>query len=215
MQEKQQQEDEEKRLKRRLEKERKEFEEHLKVLSDKADDHCRIFRMRHFGFGPWRKLIERRQQQWIQADEHYHTVVQQRLFCGWRETVQHDAAKKNERADQCYLALLLRRSFSSWQRFKDQATIAEDKAERHYLNHLLMKTLKLWHHDAQTQVLHRWRLEDVANEHSAKRMLKTSFTLWRQHPAERRKERERDKRLTEMRLKVKDLLPDYGGTDTS
>ena len=32
---------------------------------------------------------------------------------------------------------------------------------------------------------------------------------------ERRKEREREKRLTEMRLKVKGLIPDYQGTNSS
>jgi len=78
----------------------------------------------------------------------------------------------------------------------------------------MINTFKIWQDYTQGEVIRLWRLEDVANEHNTKRLLKNGFILWRQYPAERKKEREREKRLAEMRLKVRDLIPDYQATDS-
>jgi uncharacterized protein YktB (UPF0637 family) len=83
------------------------------------------------------------------------------------------------------------------------------------MNRLMINTFKIWQDYTQTEIIRLWRLDDLAKEHNLKRIFKTVFVIWRQYPAERRKEREREKRLADMRLKVKDLLPDYRGTESS
>ncbi len=171
--------------------------------------------MRYYGLSPLKKLLSLRQQQTQIAEEHHHYVIVQRTFNVWYETIRRDIELKTTRAVEFHQRLLYRRYFTSWQRYKHQTEIAEERAERHYINRLIINTFKLWQDYTQTEVIRLWRLDDAAREHNIKRILKNSFLIWRQYPAERRKEREREKRLAEMRAKVKDLLPDYRGTDSS
>ncbi|CAF0795052.1 unnamed protein product [Rotaria sordida] len=226
MEEKIRQEEEEKRLKveearekRRLEKERelerKHFEERLQLLNEKAVIHCRLYRMRYYGLNPLKKLILIRHQQIQTAEEHYNYIIVQRTFNVWYETIRRDIEIKTNRALEFHKHLLYRRYFTSWQRYKHQTEIAEERAERHYINHLMKNTFKIWQDYTQTEIIRLWRLDDLAKEHNVKRILKTMFIIWRQYPMERRKERGREKRLAEMRLKVKDLLPDFHGTESS
>lgn len=167
--------------------------------------------MRYYGLNPLKKLLIIRRQQQQTAEEHYNYTIVQRTFNIWYETIQRDIELKTTRAIKFYKHLLYRRYFISWQRYKHQTEIADERAERHYMNRLLINTFKIWQDYTQTEVIRLWRLDDLAKEHNVKRMFKNVFNIWRQYPAERRKEREREKRLTEMRLKVKDLVPDYGG----
>ncbi|CAF3107753.1 unnamed protein product [Rotaria socialis] len=226
MEEKARQEEEEKRLKieearekRRVEKERelekKQFEERLIVLNEKADIHCRLFRMRYYGLSPLKKLILIRHQQMQTAAEHHNYIVAQRTFNVWYATLRQDIEIKTNRAIEFYKSLLYRRYFTSWQRYKHQSEIAEERAEKHYVNHLMINMFKTWKDYTQTEVIRLWRLADLAKEHDVKRIFKNTFIIWRQYPMERRKERDREKRLAEMRLKVKDLLPDFRGTESS
>lgn len=171
--------------------------------------------MRYYGLNPLKKLVYIRQQQMQTAEEHHNYVLAQRMFHIWYETIRRDVEMKTRRALQFYQQLLYRRYFTSWQRYKHQSEIAEERAERHYFNRLMRNTFKLWQDYTQTETIRLWRLEDVAKEHNTKRIYKNVFVIWRQYPAERRKEREREKRLADMRLKVKDLLPDYRGTESS
>ena len=171
--------------------------------------------MRYYGMNPLKKLIACRQQQMQAAEEHYSYTIVQRTFHVWHETVRRDVEIKNARALEFYKHLLYRRYFSSWQRYKQQTEIADERAERHYIHRLMIRTFKTWQDYTQTEVIRLWRLDDQAKEHNVKRLLKSAFVIWRQYPMEARKEREREKRLTEMRLKVKDLLPDFRATESS
>lgn len=171
--------------------------------------------MRSFGLNPWKKLILIRYQQMQTAEEHHNYKIVQKTFDVWYETIRRDNEIKAQRAFEFYKHLLYRRYFTSWQRYKHQSEIAEERAERHYINHLVTTTFKTWKDYTQTEVIRLWRLEDLAKEHNVKRIFKTTFAIWRQYPTERRKEREREKRLADMRLKVKDLLPDFRGTESS
>lgn len=171
--------------------------------------------MRYYGFSPLKKLLSSRQQQTQAAEEHHNYVIVQRAFDVWRETIRREVQIKTTRALDFHQHLLYRRYFTSWQRYKHQTEIAEERAERHYISRLLIKAFKIWQDYTQTEIIRLWRLDDLAKEHNLKRIYKNVFVTWRQYPAERRKEREREKRLTEMRLKVKDLLPDYRGTESS
>lgn len=171
--------------------------------------------MRYYGLNPLKKLISIRHQQWDMAEEHYNYTIVQRTFIIWHRTIRQEIEMKTQRATEFYHRLLYRRYFHSWQRYKHQSEIAEERAERHYLSRLLVTSFKTWQDYTQTEIIRLWRLDDVAKEHNVKRSLKSAFALWRQYPAERRKEREREKRLAEMRSKVKDLIPDFRGTSTS
>jgi hypothetical protein len=175
----------------------------------------RLYRMRYYGFNPLKKLVCIREQQWQLASEHHSYTIVQRTFHSWLETVRNDITIQTRRAIEFHRKLLFRRYFTSWLRYKNQTEIAEERAEKHYWTRLLITTFKLWQDYTQTQIIRLWRLDDLAKEHNIKRLLKGAFALWRQCPAERRKEREREKRLADMRLKVKDLLPDYRGTESS
>jgi hypothetical protein len=171
--------------------------------------------MRYYGMNPLKKLVALRHQQMQAAEEQYNYVIVQRAFHVWHETVRCEVESKTARALEFYKHLLYRRYFSSWQRYKQQTEIADERAERHYINRLMIQTFKTWQDYTQTEVIRLWRLDDVAKEHNVKRLLKSAFAIWRQYPMESKREREREKRLAEMRLKVKDLLPDYRGTGSA
>jgi len=171
--------------------------------------------MRYYGLTPLKKLVSIRHQQIQAAEEHYNYIIVQRTFNVWYETIRRDIEIKTTRALEFHKHLLYRRYFTSWQRYKHQTEIAEERAERHYMNRLMINTFKIWQDYTQTEIIRLWRLDDLAKEHNLKRIFKNVFVIWRQYPAERRKEREREKRLADMRLKVKDLLPDYRGTESS
>ncbi|CAF4414119.1 unnamed protein product, partial [Adineta steineri] len=149
------------------------------------------------------------------AEEHHNYKIAQYTFNIWYETIRQDMEIKTRRAVEFYTHLLYRRYFTSWQRYKQQTEIADERAERHYMNRLMINTFKIWQDYTQTEIIRLWRLDDIAKEHNIKRILKNTFIIWRQFPGETKKEREREKRLAEMRLKVKDLLPDYRGTESS
>jgi hypothetical protein len=171
--------------------------------------------MRYYGLNPLKKLVLIRHQQLQTAEEHHNYVIVQRTFNVWYETIRRDIEIKTSRALEFSKHLIYRRYFTSWQRYKHQSEIAEERAERHYINRLMINTFKIWQDYTQTEIIRLWRLDDLAKEHNNKRIFKNVFVIWRQYPTERRKEREREKRLAEMRSKVKDLLPDYRGTDSS
>ena len=171
--------------------------------------------MRHYGMNPLKKLVAFRHQQWRLAEEHHSLRVKQLAFHGWYETIRREIEINSARALDFHSKLLYRRYFVSWQRYKHQTEIAEERAQRHYVDRLTVKAFKQWQDYTQSEVIRLWRLDDVAKEHSTKRLLKGAFVLWRQYPDERRKEREREKRLIEMRMKVKDLVPDYQGVQQS
>jgi hypothetical protein len=171
--------------------------------------------MRYYGLNPLKKLILIRNQHIQAADEHHNYVLVQRTFHLWYETIRRDIETKTIRAVEFHTKLLYRRYFTSWQRYKQQTEIADERAERHYMNRLMISTFKIWQDYTQTEIIRLWRLDDLAKEHYVKRILKNTFVIWRQYPSERQKERQREKRLEEMRLKVKDLLPDYRGTESS
>jgi uncharacterized protein YktB (UPF0637 family) len=171
--------------------------------------------MRYYGLTPLKKLVSIRHQQIQAAEEHYNYIIVQRTFNVWYETIRRDIEIKTTRALEFHKHLLYRRYFTSWQRYKHQTEIAEERAERHYMNRLMINTFKIWQDYTQTEIIRLWRLDDLAKEHNLKRIFKNVFVIWRQYPAERRKEREREKRLADMRLKVKGLLPDYRGTESS
>lgn len=175
----------------------------------------RTFRMRYYGFNPLKKLVTIRHQQTETAEEHYSYTLILRTFHLWFDNVQQDIQVKTKRADDFYRNLLYRRYLTSWKRYRHQSEIAEERAERHYLSQLLIRSFKNWQDSTQSEIIRRWRLEDVAKEHDVKRLLKMAFLEWRKYPAERRKEREREKRLTEMRMRVKDLIPDFRGSEVS
>ena len=175
----------------------------------------RLYRMRYYGLNPLKKMVLIRRQQMQIAEEHYTFIIVRRTFNVWYETIRRDIEIKTNRALEFRQRLLYRRYFTSWQRYKHQTEIAEERAERHYIDRLLINTFKIWQDYTQTEIIRLWRLEDLANEHNVKRLLKNMFIIWRQYPMERRKERERKKRLAEMRSKVKDLLPDYQGIEIS
>ena len=171
--------------------------------------------MRFYGFSPLKKLVEIRHEQISLAENHFNATIVQRTFEIWRRTIQNEVERKNRVATEFYSKILFRRYFRSWQRYKQQSEIAEERAERHHLANLRTKSFRIWKDFTQTEILRLWRLDDVAKEHQMKRLMKNAFVIWRQYPSERRKEREREKRLAEMRSKVKDLVPDYRGVESS
>lgn len=109
---------------------------------------------------------------------HSYTLVPQISHLR-HDNIRQDIETKTMRATQFYKNLLYRRYLFSWQRFKHQAEIAEERAERHYLNHLIANTFRIWEDYAQGEVLRLWRLDDVANEHNRKRLLRIVFVIWR------------------------------------
>nr|XP_046227086.1 coiled-coil domain-containing protein 191 isoform X2 [Scatophagus argus] len=200
---------EEKRREREREEEKQRQMKRQQELLRLARQHYHRKLMLHQGLAPWKRLIQLKQDNKQLAERHHNVFLLRRCTLGWQQSAIESLSEKEASADQLYQHFLLRRSLSCWKRLKDWRMIQEERAERLYRTRTLRRfMLALLDHVTQERLV-EWDRQELAEEHSNRRVLRQCFLAWRQLPCLLRKEREKEERREKLGRRVAEVLPDF------
>ncbi|CAH1263826.1 CCDC191 [Branchiostoma lanceolatum] len=218
---------EEKRLIKQRELEKQERLERQAQLNATADKHYRNSLLRNKGWAPWRKLVgqsRHNMQVFINsklitsisvamqvAVDHHTEELLRHCLVPWYDYTQEVLQHKADMATEFCNFITVRRCFRSWRRYGQHQSILEARAERHRQLRMREKCFRLWMDYAMEERLAGIEKDRMAVEHNVIRLQKKAFRAWQQLPVLAKKERERERRRTEMRKKVANILPDFQG----
>uniref|UniRef100_A0A3B4URV1 Coiled-coil domain containing 191 n=1 Tax=Seriola dumerili TaxID=41447 RepID=A0A3B4URV1_SERDU len=200
---------EEKRLQREREEEKQRQLKRQQELLKLARQHYHRTLLLRRGLAPWKRLIQLGQANIQLAQSHHNLFLLRRCTLGWQQSARESLSEREASADQLHQHFVLRRSLSCWKRLKDWRMIQEERAERFYRTHTLKRfLLALLDHVTQERLV-EWDRQELAQEHSNRRVFQRCFLAWRQLPRLLRKEREREERREKLGRKVTEVLPDF------
>lgn len=157
-----------------------------------------------------KKTIDAKNQKIELANQHYSLVVCKKVLTELRLNIRADLSVREKQADQFYEKLLLKHSyFNGIKQFKQFLQIETAKAGRYYRFNIKMKLFKAWKVYKTNEVLKFESYEILIKEHNLFRLRAGYFKIWKEYPAEQKRLKDRQKRLDELRNKVKQLIPDY------
>ncbi|KAJ6662263.1 hypothetical protein lerEdw1_012426 [Lerista edwardsae] len=200
---------EEKRLQKMKEQDKKRRHEKEKELLSKAKAHYDKALLKRWGLEPWKRLIEQTQQNWVVAQRHHCFTSQRRCLLAWFLHVQKTLAGKIAQAEQLYFSLLLRRFFRIWIKYKGFASALEENANNLYETSLKKKVFWAWFDVFNEERSAFWEKQKIADQYNDRRIIQTTFRVWKQFPALLKEEREKEKRLQQLRKRVAEILPDF------
>ncbi|XP_072034407.1 coiled-coil domain-containing protein 191-like [Amphiura filiformis] len=201
---------EEKRLAKQRELEKQQRLQHIASQNAKADEHYRLSIIRNYGFKPWKKLVHMSHQNMDKAIDYHSNILLRMCVLPWHQYTQEIKRGKLQVADDQYQYMLVRKCFSYWKKFGHYQSIQLQKARKHYITTLQVKTFSAWQDFVTNERIDRWRKEELATQHNTKRIMKIAFQALRQYPKTLKADRDREKRREEMRKKVASLIPDFG-----
>lgn len=177
---------------------------------NKADDFYKKYLMRHYGMTGLKLLIKARNEKMQLAEQKYRKTIFTKLFYPWRYSVRSELSVKERIADDFYGKFLFRNYFQNGIKvFKQHAQIEMAKAGRFYRFNIKLKLFRTWLTYTVAEKKKYLKYDDIVREHNLSRVRKTYFTIWRQYPAEKKRTQEREKRLADLRSKVREIIPDY------
>lgn len=90
----------------------------LREMNRKADEHYHKTIINNFGFQPWKKLIQVRDEMMNNAEMFYKRNLQSACFHEWRAYTKTECQRRNQLADTMYKTALLRFGWQSWKKVK-------------------------------------------------------------------------------------------------
>ncbi|XP_033122779.1 coiled-coil domain-containing protein 191-like isoform X2 [Anneissia japonica] len=201
---------EEKRLAQQKELEKQARLNQIAENNTLASEHYRLTLIRNKGFKPWTRLMQMSNKNHEIAVNHHSDQILRNCLMSWHHHTQTVLQDKRACADELYGIILEKRYFNSWKRYGHYQSIQLQKARRHYRQTLVMKFFNAWSDHTLQEKLAMIDKETLARQHDHIRGLKTVFNAWKRFPKLLKTEREREKRVLEMRKKVASLLPDFG-----
>ena len=181
-----------------------------KEALEKADAFYKRYLMRFYGMNGLKKLVAMNRQKSQIAEKKYAQAIFMKCFNPWRSSIRVDLSIREKRADDFYNKYLLKNYYiNGVKSFKQHAQIEMAKATRFYRFHIKFKLFQAWSVYTQNEKRACVEYDLLVAEHNLSRMKRSYFLIWRQFPAEARRLRARQKRLDELRNKVKEIIPDY------
>ncbi|CAL8070336.1 unnamed protein product [Calicophoron daubneyi] len=201
------------RAKKKEEDERKKKQElrmnELKKLNEKATNHCEHRCLFSYGWLPWQRYVQSRRSRMQLAAEHDRKRIQRIAFENWRKSIVEFQAKITKLFQHVSDGILVRRTFDHLRLACEQTRRVEDECAVWYNCRLLHRVLVNWADCVTEQKMLRWRMEDMAKDHRASTLTKKCFQAWKTYPTLRRKQRERERRLENLRGRLRDIVPDF------
>ncbi|KAF7669285.1 hypothetical protein LDENG_00203140 [Lucifuga dentata] len=200
---------EEKRMEREREEEKQRRLKREQELITVARQHYHRTLLLRRGLSPWKRLLQLKQTNMQLAESHHNLFLLRRCTLGWQQSARESMSQKEDSADQLHQHFLLRRSLSCWKRLKDWGMIREKRAKQFYRTRTLRRILLALLDHVTQERLAEWDRQELAQEHSNRRLLRGCFLAWRQFPHLLREEREKEERRENLRQKVAEVLPDF------
>jgi hypothetical protein len=177
---------------------------------NKADEFYKRYLLRYYGMNGFKRLWQIGKEKTQVAEKNYSSVILKKIFQPWRSITRAELSVQEKIADEFYSRFLLRNYFyNGIKRFKQHAQIEMAKATRFYRFRIKMKLFTAWHVYTLNEKKKFSSYESLVREHNLHRIQTTYFLIWKQFPAEARRMRARQKRIDELRNKVKEMIPDY------
>lgn len=207
---------EKKRIQKILEEKKNLEIQKEKEMNQKADDFYKKYLLRYYCMNGFKKLIEEKNQKNDKAIQHFNIGISKVIFFEWKTLIKAQVIVKQRKADEFYKKLLKKHAyFDGIKRFKQSMQIGSAKANRFYNFNLKLKLYKRWLVYVKEEKNKKHSYEILVLEHSLLRIKSKYFKIWKEYPNEAKKERAREKRLGELRNKVKQLIPDYDAPGNS
>ena len=175
----------------------------------KADAFYRKYLLRYYGMNGFKKIIELKRNNLNTAHKHYSLVLFRKVIDAWRFNIRIDLVKRQQLADSFNRRLLLKNYLNNFKKYKQCAQIASAKATRFYKYQIKLKLFEAWKFYRVKEKRAACEHERVIKEHNELRMRRTYFLIWKQFPAEIKRFRLRQKRIDDLRSKVREMIPDY------
>lgn len=200
---------EERRLRKMKERDKKRRHEREQELLLKAKTHYDRVLLKKWGLEPWKRLREQTKQNWEIAQRHHCFKLQRTCLLAWLHYVQETLSRKTEQADEFYFSSLLKKFFKGWIEYKDFASALEENANKLYDSSLKKKVLWAWFDVFNEEKSACWEKQKIADQYNDRRIMQSSFRVWKNFPAVMKEEREKEKRLQQLRKRVAEILPDF------
>ncbi len=165
--------------------------------------------IRYYGMNGFKKIIEFKRKNEATANNHFGSILLRKSIQIWHLNVRLELKIKEQRADEFNDNLLIKTYFAKMKQFKRILQIEESKANRFYKYHIKLKlfeTLKLYKQNEKKKSIEN---EQLIKEHNEYRLKMNYFKIWKSYPADMKRARIRQKRLDELRSKVREMIPDY------
>lgn len=157
-----------------------------------------------------KKLRNERREKLAMAVQHHTNKITGRVMIAWRVVARSEMSVKEKLADEFHARLLLKHYyFNGIKMFKQSLQIEMAKAGRFYRYHLKVKLFHAWREWSRDEREKSVRDELSAERHDLMRVKVKYFKEWREYPTEMRRVRARQKRLEELRNRVKEIVPDF------
>lgn len=158
----------------------------------------------------FKQLIEQRNEKLKMACKHHSLKVCGKIFISWKIVARTEAAVKEKIADQFYAKFLLKNYyFSGVKLFKQALAIEMAKAGRFYRYNIKLKLFQNWKVYTNSERKKSREHEHLIERHNLNRIVRKYFRVWKDYPAELRRLKAREKRLEELRNRVREFIPDF------
>lgn len=182
----------------------------LKIFFKCLKFNFRKYLLRFYGMNGFKKIIAQRNIKIELAERYYSIKVFREYFTEWRLNIRAELSVRERKADEFYERLLLKHAyFNGIKRFKQHMQIGLAKAARFYKFNIKLKLFKVWCVYKRNEKEKFRAYELMIVEHNILRIKINYFKIWKEYPAEMKRQKEKQKRLDELRSKVKQLIPDY------
>jgi len=165
--------------------------------------------MRYYGINGFKKLIELRRSNLDLANKHYSLVICRKIVEAWKFSISIDLVRRQRMADEFNRKLLMKNYLNKFKLHKQCAQIASAKATRFYKYQIKLKLFEEWKFYTVKEKRAACEHEILINQHNTERIKKKYFSIWREFPNEMKRLKIRQKRIDELRSKVREMIPDY------
>ena len=159
----------------------------------------------------FKKLIKQRNELIFRAKYHYERILFSRVINRWQLSIRESLDQKYRIADVFNRVRMLKTYFNGMKFSKQCVQIAAAKAGRFYKYKMKTKLFETWRIYSLQEKEKAATYELLIEEHNESRVLTKYLKIWKEFPAETKRQRQRQKRIDELRNKVKQMIPDYEG----
>ena len=165
--------------------------------------------VRYYGMNGLKQLVQASGEREAVARQHHARVVMAKCVTEWRAGVALETKWRRRKADAFNEKRLKRVYFAAMKRSKSLMQIAAAKAARFHRYRAKARFFDAWRVYTRVERVKYGEYEVLVREHNVTRLQACYFRLWRAYPAEARRERARQKRIDELKSKVRAIIPDY------
>ncbi|XP_030383502.1 calponin homology domain-containing protein DDB_G0272472 [Scaptodrosophila lebanonensis] len=223
---KRQEDEEAKRLRIEVLKEKRRQEKMAKILKErerqrfienqrKALEFSRLLLLRRVGMEGFKRLLQRKRDNLAKCLEFRRQLYMRNYFVAWRDYTAYRQREKMVKAEQCHERALKRSAFVIWCRYvqeeRSKMLVAIDWHALHATEHWFMRWLNYTTHCKLTEDT---KMRQAISHHEWHLKWKV-LDCWQRLPQILQLERETEERRQRWRMKIWELLPDYKPRENS